>query len=506
MGLIDDFLGGQKHEKREKHTIRHDRWDTDDYDRLREEMDMLEASRKDLADFVDTGSHSFGDLFFSLVKANPHILGNEDVMAKYVINRFVMDEAMKLDEYDTMRAYTTGDHVSAALASVDMEPDLEEIFDKLESQRKRAQDLQDAMEGLAEAEAQAQNDAEDNAEATDYQQNSDMLEAARQAVAAAAQSLEESLGEAGQEVRASLQQSFNKAIEEAHDREDAMQMWGLSPGHAQRLPAAKRIEMAKRMNNEKFRRIAKLFGPMMRMAFSEQRRKTVFTHDEVHSVEQGSDLSRILPIELLALADPATEMDFLRRYYEGGLQQWHLKGEEGLAKGGIIFCGDNSGSMTGDCEVWMKAVGLALLQVARAQRRPFFGIHYGSTGEYKTFDFDTSRLDPELVLEFAEFFLGGGTCFMTPLSVALDRLEQEYGERGAVKADIVFVTDGQCGVDETWLEQFKERQRALDFNVYGVIIGGHPGDEPLNTICDNKVASVQKLNSGDEVKNIFRGV
>lgn len=504
MGLLDDFLNQPSDKKRKKHTIRIDRWDTDDYNRLREEMDMLEASRKDLADFVDTGSHSFGDLFFSLVKANPHILGNEDVMAKYIINRFVMDEAMQLDEYDTMRAYTTGDHVSAALASVDMEPDLEEIFDKLESQRKRAQDLQDAMDGLAEA--QQQHDADETDEATDYQQNADMVAAAEQAVAAAAQALEESLGEAGQEVRASLQQSFNKAIEEAHDREDAMQMWGLSPGHAQRLPASKRIELAKRMNNEKFRRIAKLFGPMMRMAFSEQRRKTVFTHDEVHSVEQGADLGRILPIELLALADPVTELDFIRRYYEGGLQQWHLKGEEGLAKGGIIFAGDNSGSMTGDCEVWMKAVGLALLQVARAQHRPFFGIHFGSTGEYETFDFDTSRLDPELVLAFAEFFLGGGTCFMTPLSVALDRLEQEYAERGAVKADIVFVTDGQCGVSEEWLAQFKERQKVLDFNVYGVIIGGHPGDEPLNTICDNRVTSVQKLNSGDDVKSIFRGV
>lgn len=505
MGLLDDFLNDPRGRRREeKHTINHDQWDARDYEGLLEEMEMLEDSRQELSDFVDTGSHAFGDFFFTLVKAYPRMRESDEIMAKYLINRFVMEEATSLDEYDTARAYTTGDHVAAALMAVDMEEDLEEIFDQLEAQRRRADDLQNAIDELNRLEEQS---SDPNQSPTDYQQNKDLIAAARDAILRAASDLECSLDGAAQGLRAALQQSFQKAIQEAHDREDAMQMmWGLSPGQAHRLPAAERIALAKRMNNDKFRRIAKLFGPMMRMAFAEQRRKTVFARDELHSVELGSDLSRILPIELMALGSEELELFFYKRWIEGNLQQWHLKGEEALAKGGIIFCGDNSGSMAGDCEIWMKAVGLALLQIAKVQKRPFHGIHFGSPGEYEEFEFDTSNLIPDQVLAFAEFFLGGGTDFMTPLTVALERLEADYAEREAVKADIVFATDGMCGVDEEWLAMFKERQEVLGFKVYGIIIGGHPGDEPLHTICDGRVAPVQRLASGEDVRNIFRGV
>lgn len=503
MGILDDFLGDPTGRNRtEKHTVKHDRWDTKDYEGLLKELDMLEDAREELADFVDTGSHAFGDWFYSLVKARPDLLEGAEIRADYLVNRFVMEEAQGLDEYDTVRAYTTGDHVAAALTAVDMEQDLEEIFDKLETQRQAAQGLQDAINRMDELQS-----SDPEGEARDFQQNQAMLDAQRQAILRAAQGLEESLSEAGQRVRSSLQQSLMKAIEEAHDREDAMQMlWGLSPGAAQKLPAAERIAVAKRMNNEKFRRIAKLFGPMVRMAFAEQRRKTIYAKDELHSVELGSDLSRILPMELLALADEATEADFYRRWIEGNLQQWHLKGEESIAKGGIIFCGDNSGSMQGDCEVWMKAVGLALLQIAKMQRRPFHGIHFGAPGEYAEFEFDTRKLIPEQVLAFAEHFYGGGTDFMTPLSVALDRLEDDFANRGAIKADIVFATDGMCGVTPEWLEAFKERQKVLGFKVYGISIGGHPDDEPLKTICDGRVCPVQRIASGEDVRGIFRGV
>jgi len=522
MGLIDDFLNDPTgRSRREKHTVFHDMWDTSDYENLLEEMDMLESSRKDLADFTETGSHAFGDFFFELVKAHPRLNDPADIQANYLVNRFVMREASGLDEYEAMRAYTTGDHVAAALASVDMEPDLEEIFDRLRKQQEKAQALQDAMDALAAAmegdgdgdgsgEGQAapgEGDQPGEAEgASNYQDQQELIEQARQAVLDAAEALEESLEGAGQEVRGQLQQALNKAIEEAGTREDACQMWGLAPGQAHRLPASKRIELAKKVNNDRMRRIAKLFGPMHRMAFAEQRRRTVYARDEVHSVEMGSDLSRILPLEILRMRHPLMRLDFIRRLYEGNLQQWHLRGEEALAKGGIIYCEDGSGSMSGDREIWAKAVGLCLLQIAAKQKRPYYGIHFGSPGEFRAYDFDTGRLDPEMVLEFAELHFGGGTDFVTPLNVALERLQEEHATKGAIKADIVFATDGMCGVPEDWLAKFKEEQKRLDFKCYGISIGGHAEDEPLNTICDGRVLTVQKLTSGDDVRRVFGGV
>jgi len=214
--------------------------------------------------------------------------------------------------------------------------------------------------------------------------------------------------------------------------------WGLQRGTLMKLPAQKRIDMAKRISTPKFKRLARLIGPMVRAAMAEQDRKVLYAREEIYDLELGNDLSVLIPNEYMYLCDEELEWDFFRRYYEMQLLQYKLRGYEKVAKGAIIFCMDGSGSMAGEREISAKAVSLALLQIARRQHREFLGIMFGSPAEYTTYEFVpksnvvtnyyrgvTKTMDViEGVMDWAEVFFGSGTDFVTPLGVALAKLRR----------------------------------------------------------------------------------
>jgi uncharacterized protein with von Willebrand factor type A (vWA) domain len=282
----------------------------------------------------------------------------------------------------------------------------------------------------------------------------------------------------------------------------------MEPGQLQRMDANERIKLAQRFDrNDTFKKLAQLIGPMMRLASAEQVRKVVYTPEEVYDVETGRDLGRLLPSELLDFIRPETKLWFYQKYLEGNTLQYAMRGKEKVGKGGIIYEIDNSGSMFGDREVWAKATGLACAAIAREQKRSFYGVHFGGPyDKLRTYDFrDWTKVDFRQIIDYAEYFIGGGTDFMLPLSHALTLLQEEEREKGFTEGDIVFVTDGLCSVRPDWLKKFKEEQERLDFKVWGILIGGHSRkQEPLWSICDGAVVTIQDLLTGSEVREMFR--
>jgi len=113
-------------------------------------------------------------------------------------------------------------------------------------------------------------------------------------------------------------------------------------------------------------------------------RKKVFerSSEELLEVEQGDAIHRLLPHELLSLHHPVLRKDFYRRFLDQELIQYSLRGVEEKGKGPMIVCLDGSSSMSGDKEIWSKAVTLTLLEIARKQRRlfpPRFAFHPRNT-------------------------------------------------------------------------------------------------------------------------------
>lgn len=547
--FLNEFLGKDKYKVNKKipeskNVIKNDKWDREDYDAILQEMKGLSIAEDRLTDVVDTGASAMADTFYSLVKAKPTLKNTDDVRPSYIVNHAVMGEAMELKEYDELRIHSTGDIVASGLSCIAMEPELEILFDKLQEEQKMAKELEQMMmaaQGMsddiedAEAMAAAAMAAGDEGEAKNYQEQAEkikeQMDQLREQMKEQAERLDDKIHDKIPQIKEAAKSAMKQAKEKAEELDSLSSTWGLEPGTLSKLPAQRRIELAQKFNNDKFKRIAQLLGPMQRMAIAEQKKKVNYARDEIYDVELGNNLPNVLPTELMLLGDDVMEIDFYRKYFEEGLLQYKLRGTEKIARGGIYWCEDGSGSMSGDPEVWAKAVGLSLYQIAKMQKRDFYGIHFGSLGEYMTFDFDTkggTGVDIELygkpyrvsadsvghyetldgVITFAETFFGGGTDFVTPLSAALDKLREEFDRDGSVRGDIVFCTDGICGVPDEWLKEFKNEQQRLGFRVWGILLGWAPSKdtEPLNTICDGRIFVLSDLLDGKGVSKIFRDV
>lgn len=288
-----------------------------------------------------------------------------------------------------------------------------------------------------------------------------------------------------------------------------MTAWGVGPGELQRMPFDQRARLADRLRSGRLGQFADLIGRFRRMAAGQRARKTEHAPGELVGITLGDDLGRLIPSEVAALGVPALRAAFAARYAEQRLFIYDTRGEESTGQGAIIACIDCSGSMGSPAaggasrEAWAKACALALLDQARVGHRDFAGILFSSAGERKTFRFPAGHA-PRIgdVLDFAEFFWGGGTDFAAPLDAAAELLEAEYNEDGRMRGDIVLITDDECGVTEDWMRAWTERKHRLGFRVFGIAIDESPG-LVLTALSDN-VRTITDLTGPEGASDIFR--
>lgn len=525
-GFLDKWLG-KPHVKNWRNlsrvTIKHDKWDMQDLEQIMKVMPDFGHARDLLCDNVETGNGATTDTFFGFFKWDARPEDPEKIRPDYLINAMVRDELQGMTEWDELRALgTIGDDVNSALAFVTMREDLETLFDKLKKEQELANQLSQQLQELQQLEAEAKSieqlleemEAQDepDQEAVDDLKAKQDANAQQQAdleggVQTAGEALKQGLADKRGQIQQTLRKGLDKAKDEARTMEGIDQTWGTEPGAVQRLSADKRLDLAKKIKDRpKLKRLSQLVGPMKRVMFGEIRKKAEHARDEVFNVEKGDDVGRLVPQELVYLHHPKLKKLFYRNLADQALLQYELKGQERLGLGGIVCAIDNSGSMAGDREIWAKAVGLSLLHLAKQQKRSFKGIHFGSAREIQEFDFvKPEDFSIERIFEFAELFFNGGTDFQVPLTAAVKHLRGEFTRTGKVKGDVVFITDGYCGVSEAWFEGFKKEQAELGFQVFGVLIGSEAWSrtDVLDRICDGKIVTIKNLTSPDDVRDVF---
>lgn len=549
MEIPDDWLeNGIRKETLSKQTIHADKWDQEDLVRTMKEISAFAGARDALADFTPTGGPAMGDAFLALHKADPHLLDEGQVLPSHLINRVVMDEMSDLSETKRLRRFSVGDEVQAALSCASIEPDLETLFDRLRQEQKQAEELEKtliqlagAASSLAEAEAdldamfaamsgdgcddegagEGEGEGSSDSELSDEQKEA--LEAAAQRAAELREQYEElkaqaqgqadeltdAMDEEAPTIARALRAALGEASADAQQAMDTALAWGLDPGELQRMDPEVRLEMARKLKSDRFRRIADLFGPMRNLMLSEQARRTSHAKEEIYDVETGSDISQLLPSELASLKHRLLRFNFLRKFAQRGLLQYALQGTERLARGGIIFCEDGSGSMSGERELWSKATMLCLLDLARRQKRTMHVVHFGGPGAYELISFENpSDFSFDRIVEAAEIFFGGGTDFETPMRVALEILQREFSATGGVKADVVFMTDGECWVREEFMGEYLDEMHRMQATTWGIdATGGRAArGGPLEQMTEGKVASVRDFLSGEDVRTVFGGV
>lgn len=495
--VLDEFY-------KETSTVKHDRFDAMQYDGILSKSEALEEIIKERAGDNESWSDAVKDDYLSLYKAVPKLRTADEIKPTHRINHTAMSKMMETKEFDELRTYTELDEWASAMGAVASATLLGEYFDEAKDLMAQQEKMEEADENLEDTMKSLEDMADqDELEEQELQDALDNLQDQLKDYEEQIGDLQEQIDGNAKDIRSAARGAAKGAKGEAEDLQAAVATFGTDAGALRRMPAKNRMELASRIaRSRKLRKLADLAGRMKRFAWGEQARKMTHGVDEIHDISQGNDINRVLPVELAALADPDTELLFYKRFIEKQLMQYELRGQEKVARGAIICLIDNSGSMTGDREMWAKAVGLALLDVAHKQGRDFYGIHFSSAyDDLQEFHFvkgDTSDINQ--VLDFAEYFIGGGTDFEKPLSRAVEVLEAQFSDENAQKGDIIMITDGESRVSDEWLARFDNSKEAIGFRLYGLLIGSY--GQLLKEMSDTFL-TIGDLTKGDDAKEVF---
>lgn len=462
------------------------------------------------------------------------IQAQESASGRAELARRVLGWVRAAREFERLRAetvldegratYGTGlvlEHVLRTLRRPELfsEEELLEDFE-INALEQRLEELEELTEGAQElADALAQGEEEPSAP---FEEAVAALEGEASAVEEALAKLRRKQLKRLDALPASLESQLRDLTEALPERmesgEQELQDFGrqLGVGLQSGMPAAARLELGERLlTHDKLRRLARLVGAFREFARGLRRARFERRPAELHAVERGQDLGRLLPVEVGQLRHPQLRKVFKRRYIEGDLLQYAIEAQDRGQRGPMVVCLDGSGSMAGDKDTWAKAVCLTLLEIARRQRRHFRAVVFsGGRQDMRVFDLlrmpGPGRLEAPPVevsdlVALADCFPGGGTNFMAPLDKALEILQDKKLRRG----DIVFITDGEANVSDPWLTHFLEVKRKLDFKIYGVLVdrgrgGAQDTPQRASTLARfaDRVTSVSRL-TAEDAKDLF---
>jgi uncharacterized protein with von Willebrand factor type A (vWA) domain len=304
------------------------------------------------------------------------------------------------------------------------------------------------------------------------------------------QAIADGIDDAEGKVRRAVRKAVAKATEAIDEAEAAANAFGYGSGTASKGSSGQdKAALAARLRgNPKLRRIAELAGRFINIAQRKQRTKSEFAREEVADVEVGAEIPQLLPAELARLVDVDLELSFLADYSERKLMQYRMTGQAEAGKGPIVLCLDESGSMRGDREVWCKAIFLALMEVAKRQKRAAALIHFcGSTSRVDVFA--PGKFTANDVMDAAEHFTGGGTSFEAPLRTAQEVIDRKTG--GFDKADVIFVTDGSASPVGPWWDAYRKEKGVT---CYGIAVDG--ATSHALTALSDEVISVSDITKG----------
>jgi uncharacterized protein with von Willebrand factor type A (vWA) domain len=457
------------------------------------------------------------DIFCLLFKYNIKYHPEAELLPSALLNHQFLQAIHQGAQYDFLREQTLLDEAHAGLSTLILaERLLTLVREEKFLTRRDLRDLWDIQkqEELVDQKLEEYENSDTIPEEQMSEQGKKALQQAKERMGGEVQGAEALLRHKAQQLKEDLKQieaqATNRiqaeAIKVAQELEDATeeaQTWGDSIGTGSRTPPGQKLELGRRLaGNEKLKKLARMVGRIKLHALSLKKKVFERSNEELLEVEQGDALHRLLPNELLSLHHPILRKDFYRRFLDQELIQYSLRGVEEKGKGPMIVCLDGSASMSGDKEIWSKAVTLTLLEIARKQRRLFRSICFSSAETpLQVLDMnprDRYEIETKTVMDLAEYFPGGGTDFQTPLNAALECLRESRFKKG----DIIFITDGECQVDPEWAERFREEKERLGFSLFSILIDTGPASLGTLKEFSDRISTIKQL-TGDEAKEIF---
>lgn len=193
------------------------------------------------------------------------------------------------------------------------------------------------------------------------------------------------------------------------------------------------------LNSSTINKLANMVGRLKRQMVSVPTLVKNKRQRKTFELQQGQLPDEIMRERFLACNDDTWDQYCYRAVTQ---KQWVRKkdGKDKMGRGPIIMCLDNSGSMSGPKFDYAKTIALALLSIAKEQKRKYELIVFGSNIRSHLI------LDSSNYMNLIDTIMGltafGGTDFYRPIFAACNRV------LSIKNADIVFLTDGNGRVGE----------------------------------------------------------
>lgn len=484
---------------------------TDDFDRLLKHAPAM-------GKFAEEWSRGFclfpsvlQDIFYTFYESSPQMLPPKQTSTGAKLNRLIIEQLMKSQEYKRLRPYTRQDIMGsgmvalyfAGLVATGLDPSIIETANEIfiaEQQLSYALTRVKMNEKILRV-------AEDEGGANIAGRYRTAVEKWRQAVA------EEELRLRSLSARLSMQwnTSGTKGIagigaqnpsEKQGRFESGAEGLGANKGVWTRGDMTPHLQLVETyVNSPKLKRLVQRVGRLKETGAHRNGRDLLEDSSEVRGIDFGNDLAMVVPEEWAEYFHPRKRTGFKRKYAEESLCLYDMQGKRRRSKGSLIICLDNSGSMQGPKEETSKAIAIALMEIAVAQRRDLVVIMFGGPeDELKVFEVPQGRCTFEQLIEIGEYFLcSAGTDFERPLQEALKYLEKDKYPGG----DIIFITDGVCHVGADFLELYRTRKKTRPFQTIGVMVNyGQVSTGPLEVFCDELLMS-KDLKGHDVAAQLF---
>ena len=460
-------------------SIQQDPYDKQMYKELVRSQKTLKKSEEELKKFYPPITDLNSDVFAGLYKYKPEFIPPELIKSTHRLNHNVINQIKEASKFNELRESTKLDPVLSMMGTNSLQDEVKKV---LEEEKEKIEEMQEALDEAQKALDEAMKNAQGQGTEGDENAEGDTpgkgkadekitLEEAKKRLAEAMKEVDEFTKEKFKRTRVNnIVQRTTASITEVSE---LISNWGLDrssqymyTGHEGKLALLDELK-----NSRKLREIAEFLGRLKMLKFREGRDKTKKGYQEVTDITEGRHIEKMLVSEMLNLMDEDLKLHFIARVFEGKLLTYKLKGKSKNERGPIVCCIDSSGSMSGNPEIWSKGVAMGLLETARNQKRDLFVIHFSDSRrvkELKVHNFNkANHHNIRELLDFANYFESGGTLFQP----ALDKSRELIGsDKHYKKADIVFVTDGQSAVENSWLKKFNEWRIKEKVHVISILI------------------------------------
>lgn len=490
MSLYEEFFGASSKDTKKSNVIQYYDFELFMFDNMyrknKDTQKLIENGNRKLKTYLDLSK----DLFFALYKYYPMLNSKHELKYTHVLNHDIISFLFEHDKFQKIRKQTRLNLVATIYAYNEMQKILYSIVRRL-LKDKKAKEIITSMQNEEDVEQNQTNDPQDS---QSQQISQDDIKY-----------LNEALNNVLQEEIPLISYDLHNIEQEATNLNEFISSWGINQGENVKSSPDEILKMCQRiLNNRSVMKITNMLGKFKEFVHALSIENKDVRSKNTDDVIIGANLENILPSEktLLASNKPMKYM-FYHKFANRELMQYSETSKVPVGKGPIVVCLDKSGSMSGDREVWAKALTLAISKIANKQKRAIVVIPF-DIDPLPSFHFEKGNMTAKDIYNIARIPASGGTSFVPPLLKAFEVISQEKGFK---KADILFITDDDCIIEERWVKKFikmKEETKTKVMTVF-IEIRKENKNSGLEKIADHTTYIKNILKEGDDVaKSIFK--